>query len=137
MVNESRHEHCTREYSEGEARGIVVDTDQNGYLDSGTATVYIFADGFALPLNAEGSFVFTVKSSEGQMLARWDITHDQAAVCRIKTQVGPGYGFNLDLRRVGAEKTDVRTANLVGEFTDTHGRSIRSGQLSVTVGRAR
>lgn len=114
-----------------------IDTDQNGYLDSATATVYIFADGFALPLDAAGSFVFTVTASDGKTLAEWSITPEQASACRIKTQVGPGYGFNLDLRRAGAEKIQRQDAGMTGQFTDARGRSVRSGRLSVTLGSVR
>lgn len=114
-----------------------VDTDQNGYLDTGTATVYIFADAYALPLNTAGSFVFTIEDPAGAPLGEWVITPEQADGCRIRTQVGPGYGFSLDLRQAGAEKTGGRDAILFGSFTDASGRTIRSGRLSVTIGQAR
>jgi hypothetical protein len=114
-----------------------VDTDQNGYLDSGSATVYAFAEEYALPLDMEGSFVFTLTGPGGAPVAEWIMGPEQTEACRIKTQVGPGYGFTLDLRRVGAEKSEVKDTALFAEFTDTKGRAVRSSQLNVTVGRAR
>lgn len=113
------------------------DTDRNGYLDSATATVYLFADGYALPLDTTGSFEFTLTESSGATIADWHITPEQADPCRIKTQVGPGYAFNLDLRQVGAEKSEQHDASLIGQFTDTRGRTVRSGRLSVTIGHVR
>jgi hypothetical protein len=114
-----------------------VDTDRNGYLDSGTATVYLFADGYALPLTTTGTFDFVLTEPGGKSIAQWAITADQADACRIRSQVGPGYAFNLDLRPVGAEKTEQSEAVLIGQFTDTHGNTVRSGRLSVTVGPMR
>ncbi len=114
-----------------------VDSDDNGYLDSGVATVYIFSEGYALPLDEAGTFTFRLSDPGGGTLAEWVISPDQAAPCRIKTQVGPGYGFTLDLRRAGAEKVDHREAGLVGEFTDARGQTIQSGRLSVSIGRVR
>lgn len=114
-----------------------VDTDQNGYLDTGVATVYLFAGGYALPIDTAGSFVFTLTDPTGGVLAEWAVTPEQAAGCRIKTQVGPGYAFNLDLRPAGAEKSEAPVATMTGQFTDAKGRSARSGRLSVTLGQAR
>jgi hypothetical protein len=114
-----------------------VDSDDNVYLDTVIATVYVFAEGYALPLDAAGTFTFRLSEPGGGTLAEWVISPDQAEPCRIKTQVGPGYGFTLDLRRAGAEKVEHREAALIGEFTDAKGRSIRSGRLSVTLGQVR
>lgn len=114
-----------------------VDSDDNGYLDSSIATVYVFAEGYALPINATGTFTFRISAPRGGQIAEWVISPEQSAPCRIKTQVGPGYGFTLDLRQAGTDKLDQREAVLVGEFTDAKGRSVQSGRLSVTVGRVR
>jgi len=114
-----------------------IDTDQNGYLDTGVATIYIFASGYALPIETAGSFVFTLTNAMGSTLAEWTVTAEQAAACRIRTQVGPGFAFNLDLRQRGAERVEGPAATMTGQFTDTKGRAVRSGQLTVTLGPAR
>ncbi len=87
-----------------------VDSDDNGYVDSSIATVYVFAEGYALPIDPAGTVTFRVSAPKGGQLAEWVISPEQSAPCRIKTQVGPGYGFTLDLRQAGAEKIEQLSA---------------------------
>jgi hypothetical protein len=117
-----------------------IDSDGNGYADTVTPVVYLFTDGYDVPLDIAGSFLFRLHDRRGQVLAEWPISLEQADACRIVNAVGHGYAFSLDLRRVGAERIEQTEGVLVAEFTDTKGRRVASDKSSaawVSVGRVR
>lgn len=101
--------------------GNFEDTDQNRYLDSTAATVYVWAaaSGYPIPMRASGSFHFQLQDRTGKALADWEFGEAQAAVSLRELAPGPGYVFALSL--VGRDAIPESEAELVCTFTPKAG----------------
>lgn len=114
--------------------GDLKDTDGNGFNDSLTAVVYLFSRSTAEPIWAEGAFSFAAVLPNGEVLADWYITPDQAAGLKQRLNPGPAYVFGLVLAEDADEfpRTEV---NVFASFTTLSGREVRSrGPVTVMLG---
>src|ERR1043165_2813170 len=86
------------------ASGSFVDTDGNRYRDSSTVVVYVLADStrYAIPMKARGAFNIRLEDRTGLTLGEWSFDKAQTAACLRSMPPGPGFVFDLDLRRSSA-----------------------------------
>lgn len=114
------------------------DSDGNGWLDTTYATVYLFSDRFAAPLDVEGTFRFELTDSQGRPLARWDFSIDEAAQQRFIGPPGVGRAFRLALTEPGQDELPVRAANMTCTFQPASGGpGLRKTIQGLMFGRAR
>lgn len=113
-----------------------LDTDGDGYADTFEATVYLFSGRADLPFHAEGTFQFILVGAGGQQLATWVLPPERASTSRMKTIVGEGYLFRLDLNDAGGDRLDGARATLIAAFISSEpGASPVSASTSVRAGR--
>ncbi len=120
------------------ASPVLADTDRNGFVDTLTVTVYMFARGYDLPVTAEGSFEFTMRAADGTIVHTWMI--DEAATRGAYKLFMPGPGYQFDLSLLDGKKGDQMPAQrgeLLSKFTSRSGTVIESrAPLTVTLGPA-
>lgn len=112
-----------------------LDRDGDTYADTFEATVYLFASRADLPFHADGSFRFVLIGRTGERLAEWTLDGQQIADSRMRTIVGEGYTFRLDLNDADGDRIDARRATLLAAFTPTGMPTPVSASTSVRVGR--
>ena len=114
------------------ANGSFADTDANRYRDSSTVVVYIMGDvpGYHLPIAVPGEFTIRLEDPRGKPVAEWSFDKTQTAAALGKLPPGPGYVFELDLRkspmRRGSDVIEEPEADLVVEFTPEKGEPIKA-----------
>lgn len=84
--------------------GSFQDTNGNQYRDTSTLVVYVLADAskYPLPMKAKGRFEVRLEDSAGGMIASWSFTKEQTAAAVRDLPPGPGFVFELDLRKSAA-----------------------------------
>lgn len=116
---------------------VPADSDGNGYADTFRVIIYLFGDRrrHELPIHVDGSFVFELSNSEGDLLARWALDEEAARQGRFEAMVGPGYGFTLNILDVGSDRISDRLANLRCVFLPRSGDPIEvRGAATIRVG---
>ncbi|MFI4898226.1 MAG: hypothetical protein ACIARR_10410 [Phycisphaerales bacterium JB059] len=113
------------------------DANANGYADTFQVIIYLFPDRevSAIPVWAEGSFEFDLRTPEGETIDRWSFTPEAAQ--RARQRLAPGPGFSFFLRLAGDQ--DVRdpvVANLGVTFihAETGERLVADSAASVRLG---
>ncbi len=121
--------------------GQFVDTDGNGYRDSNQVIIYVFTGGgYAIPIEADGAFEFTLTDRGGRPIRRWTFTRDEATQRRARLPAGPGFVFTLSLLAgEGGDTVNEGEADLFGVFTPISGDlPIRfRTSAAVVIGRVR
>ncbi len=121
--------------------GQFVDTDGNAYRDTNQVIVYVFTGGgYAIPIEADGAFEFTLTDRAGRPIRRWTFTRDEAAQRRARLPAGPGFVFTLSLLSgEGGDTVSEGEADLFGVFTPLSGDlPIRfRTSAAVVIGRVR
>jgi hypothetical protein len=117
-----------------------VDTDENGYLDTSTVMVFIFAETlqYQLPLRLAGEFDFTLEGPGGKTLAAWTFNRAQAAAALRDLGPGPGYVFELSLPDGGGgtDRLGATEAELACTFRPAEGPPLKARTKSpLTLGR--
>ncbi len=94
---------------------VLADTDRNGYVDTLTVTVYLFARGYDLPVSAPGSFEFEMSGQDGEVIETWILDERAVRAGEKRFMPGPGYQFDLKLLdssggdKMPAQRAEVRT----------------------------
>lgn len=115
------------------------DSDANGFPDTFQVVAYLFPDPqvSALPVWADGSFEFTLSSSDGEPIERWVFAPDASRAARVRTSVGSAQSFFLRFGE-GRDRMSPMVADLRGRFLGADGRTLAaSGATSVRLGSRR
>lgn len=99
--------------------GDFVDTDQNRYRDTTSATVYVHALAYPIPLAAKGSFEFQLQTVRGETLRTWTFDQRATAAALREMAPGPGYVFSLSLR--GSDQLEQTEAEILCTFRPVSG----------------
>lgn len=120
------------------ADGTFTDTDGNRYRDSSALVIYVMGDapGYHLPIRVPGRFTIRLESTQGKPIAEWSFDAAQTEAALRSLPPGPGYVFELDLRksptRRGSDVIEESEAELIAIFTPESGDAIRA-RTSATV----
>lgn len=123
------------------AEPIPLDTNENGYYDTFTVTVYLFAEEtrYPLPIHVDGSLAFTLSDPSGKAVAAWSFTPAQVERMKILSATGlAGYASSLSIAEVTDDRMPTERGSLTAVFTpsDTSMSPVRSrGSATVRVGR--
>lgn len=101
--------------------GAFQDSNGNQYRDTSTLVVYIFGESkYPLPMKPKGQFEVRLEDRTGVTIASWQFTMDQTTSAIRDMPSGPGFVFELDLRKSAAagfsDKINKGEASMVVTF---------------------
>lgn len=102
------------------------DTNINGYRDSTSAAVYVYAHNYPIPMRVRGAFEFRLLSRDGRELAKWTFDEAQAAKVQYDLAPGPGFIFDLNLLAQGSDQLEENEGELVCTYLPAEGPSLRT-----------
>lgn len=112
--------------------GSFSDTDANRYRDTSSVYLYVMGDapGYRIPIAVPGEVTIRLEDPRGRPVAEWHFDKAQTASALHNLPPGPGYVFELDLRkspmRRGSDVTEDAEADLVAIFTPDQGEVVRA-----------
>lgn len=117
---------------------VMADTDRNGYVDSLSLTVYLFARGYDPAISGDGSFEFELRGPDGEAIHTWVVDAAEARASIKSYPPGPAYQFDLNLLdRAGGDELARQRAELWSRFIPASGAPIESrSPLTLTLGPA-
>lgn len=117
--------------------GVASDADGNGYPDTIPVTIFLFGDlrRYELPLSADGTFDFEIRTQDGRTVARWVFPEDETDASLRDSPTGVCYRFALRLAP-GRDRLPVTAVGLRAIFTNsgTGQKVASSGAASVRLG---
>lgn len=112
------------------------DTNNNAYLDTIRATVYVFSEQFPqASIYLPGSFEFALVNKDNKRLVEWTITEGAAKALVRKAPPGPGYFFSLSILDRGSDQLPSEVVNLEAVFKYGDGKELRGRPTAIRVGR--
>lgn len=113
------------------------DTNNNGCLDSGLLTVYIFPPNYPRSVQIPGTFHLTLVGRGGVVIREWTLEAPGPDVAPVNAGVGPGYVIRLGLLdQNGDDQLPWQSVDILSRFTDRQGQSVEASPTSVQIGRA-
>ncbi len=112
------------------------DSNNNTYLDTVRATVYVFSEQFPqASIYLPGSFEFALVSKENKRLVEWTISEEAAKALVRKAPPGPGYFFSLSVLDRGTDQLPSEVVNLEAVFKYGDGKELRGRPTAIRIGR--
>lgn len=123
------------------------DTNGNGIGDNIQTMVYLWANRYNLPLYDNGKLEFKLYKAGESSLAdavpvrQWVYTGEDLSARQTTSQAGPGYYFELSLLTEGGggrgdgELMGIKSADIVGIYTSSDGKTIISGVSTIQLDR--
>jgi len=112
------------------------DTNNNAYLDTIRATVYVFSDQFPkASIYLPGSFEFALVSRDNKRLVEWTITEEAAKALVRKAPPGPGYFIVLSILDRASDQLPSEVVNLEAAFKYGDGKVLTGRPTAIRVGR--
>jgi hypothetical protein len=113
------------------------DTNNNGCLDSGLLTVYIFPPNYPRSVQIPGAFHITLVARGGVAIREWTLEAPGSDVVPVNAGVGPGYVVRLSLLdKAGDDQLPWQSVDIISRFTDRQGQSVEAAPTSVQIGRS-
>jgi hypothetical protein len=119
------------------ASPAAVDTNNNGFADTITVTVYLFPAPPAppVPMEIAGELVFILEDDSGELLATWEITRAQAVAAARRFAPGIGYHFELNINDVASDRIMKSWGNLSAIYRMPDGTTLpERGNVTIQIG---
>ncbi len=115
-----------------------IDADGNGYADTFTVSIFLFAPAnqHPIPIHADGVFEFTLTGRDKEILAEWTYEGERVERAKVRPLTGPGYNFDLDINEVASDRINMQNGSLRCTWIGTDGLSVPvRGPTIVRIGR--
>jgi len=117
--------------------GYFQDTNSNGYLDTVSGTLYVFANEYPeASLLLPASLTFHLTGREAKTIREWKLDEAQTAELARRGPAGPGYVFRISLLdNGGSDKIEETQGDLSVTYTTREGVSVRAAPNASRIGR--
>lgn len=114
------------------------DTDGNGYPDSATISLYVFADAYPeASVMIPATLTFRLRAKDGSTIREWAFTEDRTASLVRRGPVGLGYVVRLSLLDTQGGDTIAETrGDLSVTYKSSAGVTLASVPEAVRIGRS-
>lgn len=122
------------------ASPTAADTNNNGFADTITVTVYLFPSPPAppVPMEATGDFLFLLEDDSGERLAEWPVDQAQARAAARRFAPGIGYHFELNINEVASDRIMRSWGNLSAIYRLPDGTTLpERGNVTIQIGPTR
>lgn len=115
------------------------DTDGNGYPDSATISLYVFADAYPeASVMIPATLIFRLRAKDGATLREWAFTEDRTASLVRRGPVGLGYVVRLSLLDTEGGDTVTETrGDLSVTYKTVSGVTLTSVPEAVRIGQSK
>lgn len=118
---------------------VSLDTDENGFYDSFSASVHLFGDEtkYPVPFHADGTLTLTLSDSKSEIIAQWVLPPAQLSKARAAAATGLlGYILTLNINDVATDKVKARRGAITCRFDPAGGGppAVSRGSATVRIG---